>query len=315
MLSLFPLPFSFFCYTFPQNWGFLLWTLELVVMPSQLLYLCLCHLSCLCSVAVPWLRLMVVQHPQQPELWLYRQELVSEALDAGGWPWWCERAAARVRQRFPSVVCGSKPPSAVCGWVKAWIFHTEKQYSVFILANNSLHPDIIRPMGSAKEISFKHPPPNFASHSNYYSFSSLSFFSVSEVLLFTTMSDSVLLLYYYSRILYCKLQWCRNENQSGPVVECEHGLAVSQQILMLLGMSHNTDQGRMWRGGEEWLHWTAGAIVTDCVGPHQSYLCASVTGMAETRLSLDLDLQATKAGMPPETLPELHLLLTPQKQA
>lgn len=219
------------------------------------------------------------------------------------------------RQRFPSVVRGSKPPSAVCGWVKAWIFHTEKQYSVFILANNSLHPDIIRPMGSAKEISFKHPPPNFASHPNYYSFSSLSFFSVSEVLLFTTMSDSLLLLYYYSRILYCKLQWCLNENQSGPVVECEHGLAISQQILMLLGMSHDTDQGRTWRGGEDWLHWTAGAIVTDCVGPHQSYLCVSVTGMAETRLSLDLDLQATRAGAPPQTLPELHLLPTPQKQA
>lgn len=41
-----------------------------------------------------------------------------------------------------------------------------------------------------------------------------------------------------------------------------------------------------------------------CVGPQQIYLCASV---AETRLSLDLDLQAVKAGVPPETLPELQL--------
>lgn len=83
-------------------------------------------------------------------------------------------------QRFPSAVCGSKPPSAVCGWVKVWIFHVEEQYSVFISANNSLHPDIRRPVGSAKEISFKHPPPCFASHPSHHLFSLLSF-SVSEV--------------------------------------------------------------------------------------------------------------------------------------
>lgn len=40
-------------------------------------------------------------------------------------------------------------------------------------------------MGSAKEISFKLPPPDFASHPNHYSSSLLSF-SVSEVLLFNT---------------------------------------------------------------------------------------------------------------------------------
>lgn len=147
--------------------GFFSWTLELEAMPFQPPYLCLwCHLCVLwlCSTDVLWLLLMTVQCLQQPKLWLHGHEgYIRAELWGLGHRWlllgWGEEVTARAADR--SFYQSNKPKEmniVVYGWVKAWFFYIKKpQYLIFILANNSLHPDIRRAMGSDNRINFKHP--------------------------------------------------------------------------------------------------------------------------------------------------------------
>lgn len=161
-----------------------------------------CVLAWLCSTDVSWPFLMTMQSHSSLSCGYATMRAV---LSAGIWGSWVQVAGpgGRVRRwqlrlqtevyipSFANCIQRNKPKdkevnTVVCGWIKVWIFHMKEQYLLFILANNSLYPDIRRLIGSANQQSYEHPQPTFSSHPSHYPFSLLSFFSGFKVLLFNT---------------------------------------------------------------------------------------------------------------------------------